>query len=228
MRLVTIDNGNTHPHVAFFSNGVLQEVLPLDKYTPAPGDYILISSVGPAITIKPSFDLKSKRSKTHFFDMKVNYAETLGDDRMIAGYAVYKKLKKDEKVLLIDAGTFITIDLITNDGFQGGYIFPGIRRFLKTYSESAQLPTLSKDQLFQGNDELPHTTNDAILKACELYLKSSVEEVVRKTSPDRIVLTGGSAMEIKNLISSEVQIEMDRHLIHSALSLIHDLHLAQE
>lgn len=228
MRLITIDNGNTHPNVGIFNDGVLQGVVPLDQYTQAPGDYLLIASVGFALTLKPSFDLKSKRTKTHFFDMKVNYAETLGDDRLIASYGLFKKITKGERVLLVDAGTFITTDLVTDDGFQGGYIFPGITRFLKTYTESAQLPSLSKDMLFKGNDEIPHTTNDAILKATELYLKSSIEEVIRNTSPDKIVFTGGNATDIKKLISLKVHSEMDRHLIHSALSLIHDLHLRQE
>jgi pantothenate kinase type III len=228
MRLITIDNGNTHPNVGIFNDGVLQGVVPLDQYSPAQGDYVLIASVGFALTLKPSFDLKSKRTKTHFFDMKVNYAETLGDDRLIASYGLFKKMKKDEKILLVDAGTFITTDLVTSEGFQGGYIFPGITRFLKTYTESAQLPSLSKDMLFKGDDEIPHTTNDAILKATTIYLKSSIEEVIRKTSPDKIIFTGGNATDIKNLISLKVHSETDRHLIHSALLLIHDLHLRQE
>lgn len=228
MRLITIDNGNTNPNVGIFNNGVLQSVLPLDQYIQAPGDYVLVASVGNALPIRSSFEIKSKRTKNHFFDMKVHYSETLGDDRLIAGYGLFKKIKKEEKILLIDAGTFITTDLITNEGFQGGYIFPGIVRFLKTYTQSAQLPSLSKDLLFKGNAEIPHTTEEAILKATELYLKACIEEVVKKMTPDKIVFTGGSANDIKNLISLKVHSEMDHHLIHSALSLIYDHHLRPE
>ncbi|MBC7714825.1 MAG: type III pantothenate kinase [Rhizobacter sp.] len=228
MRLVTIDNGNTHPHAGFFESGVLKGVEPLEKYVPQSGDYVLIASVGKTLKIKPSFDLKTKRTMTHFFDMRVHYSNTLGDDRLIAGYGVFKKIKTTEKVLLIDAGTFITCDLITDDGFQGGYIFPGISRFLKIYSDSAQLPLLSKDQLYSENDDLPHSTEEAIIKATEIYLKSSIEQVITKTSPDKIVFTGGNASSIKNLISLKVRFETDRHLIHSALSLIYDHHLRPE
>ena len=228
MRLITIDNGNTHPSVGIFNDGVMQNVVPLDQYMHDPKDFVLVANVGYALPMKFSFDLKSKRSKTHFFDMKVHYSETLGDDRLIASYGVFKKIKKNEKILLIDAGTFITIDLITDDGFQGGYIFPGLTRFLKIYAESAQLPLLSQDMLFKGNNEIPHTTEEAILKATELYLKTCVEAVINNTTPDKIILTGGSANEIKNLVSLKVHFEMDRHLIHSALSLIFDLHLHQE
>lgn len=228
MRLVTIDNGNTNPNVGFFDDGVLKSVLPLDQYVPEATDFVLISSVGKPLSLKPTFDVKSKRTKTHFFDMKVDYAETLGDDRLIASYGIFKKMKASEKILLIDSGTFIKCDVVTNDGFQGGYIFPGISRFLKIYADSAQLPHLSKDLLFKGNAELPHTTNEAILKATEMYLKACIEEVINKTAPDKIIFTGGSATEIKNLISLKVRSELDRHLIHSALLLIYELHLRQE
>ncbi|MBC7430066.1 MAG: type III pantothenate kinase [Bacteriovorax sp.] len=228
MRLVTIDNGNTHPHAGLFESGVLKGVVPIDKYVPESDDYILIASVGQTLKIKPSFDLKSKRTMSHFFDMRVHYSQTLGEDRLIAGYGVYKKIKSAERVLLIDAGTFITCDLITNDGFQGGYIFPGISRFLKIYSYSAQLPLLSKDQLYSENDDLPRSTEEAIIKATEIYLKSSIEQVITKTSPDKIVFTGGNASSIKNLISLKVRSETDRHLIHSALSLIYEHHLSRE
>jgi type III pantothenate kinase len=228
MRLITIDNGNTNPHAGYFDDSVLKSVVPLDQYVPAKGDFILISSVGQKLTIKPSFDLHTQRTKTHFFDMKVNYSETLGDDRLICGYAIFKELKKNEKVLLIDAGTFITCDVITNEGFQGGYIFPGINRFLDTYSQSAQLPHLSKDMLSNIQPGLPHSTDEAILKATEMYLRSSMEEVINSTAPDKVIFTGGSASDIKNLINLKVRSETDRHLIHSALSLIHELHLRQE
>jgi type III pantothenate kinase len=231
MRLVTIDNGNTHPHVGFFEAGVLKSVIPLDKYIPLKDDFILIASVGSNLKFKPSFDLKSKRSMTHFFDMKVHYSQTLGDDRLIASYGIFKKLKKNESVLLIDAGTFITCDLINADGFQGGYIFPGISHFLKIYSDSAQLPLLSKDQLLKDSNEsqdLPRTTEEAILKATEIYLKFSLEEIIRKTSPNKVIFTGGNASSIKNLINLKVHFELDRHLIHLALAEIYQLHLSQE
>ncbi len=228
MRLVTIDNGNTNPTVAFHNNGVIQEILPLDQYTVLDSDFILISSVGKAHGLKPSFDLKKKRTKTHFFDMKVDYSETLGDDRLIAAYGVYKKLKSDESALVIDAGTFMTCDLVTSDGFQGGYIFPGINRFLKTYSESAQLPHLKAEQLFKVTQGLPHSTDEAILKATEIYLKASILEIIKMTSPGQVIFSGGSASELKKFINLEVRSDLDRHLVHSALSLIHQLHLDQE
>lgn len=227
MRLITIDNGNTNPTVGYFDQGVLKGVVPFAQYTPEKNDVIMVSSVGNNLPIKPTHNLKEKRTKTHFFDMKVNYSETLGEDRLIAGYGIFKKLKDKEKVLIIDAGTFITTDIITSEGFQGGYIFPGLSRFLKIYSDSAQLPLLSKDLLFKESAGLPHNTEDAIVRACEIYVKSAMEEVIKKTAPDKIIFTGGNGSEVMNYINSKVRFELDRHLIHSALSLIHGHHYSQ-
>ena len=227
MRLVTIDNGNTNPTVAYFDQGVLKSVVPLKQYVHEKSDVVMISSVGNHLSITPTHDLRKKRTKTHFFEMKVNYTETLGDDRLIASYGIFKKIKPNEKILLIDAGTFITADIVTAEGFQGGYIFPGLNRFLKIYSDSANLPLLSKDLLFKESAGLPHNTEDAIVRACEIYIRSSLEDVINKNAPDKIIFTGGNGSEVMNYINSKVRFELDRHLIHSALSLIHEHHYSQ-
>jgi type III pantothenate kinase len=228
MRLVTIDNGNTNPTVALYKGETLEKVFPFLQYQKQKDDFILISSVGKALDIKASFDLKNKRSQTHFFDMKVDYAETLGEDRLVASYYLYNQLKPNEKILLIDAGTFITCDLISNFGFLGGYIFPGVDRFLETYSQSHQLPLLDKAQLEKTTPHLPHTTNEAILSATKIYLKTTIEELVNKNAPDKIVFTGGTSKIISDLINLKVQSETVHHLVHLGLSLIYQNHLSQE
>lgn len=232
MRLITIDNGNTFPTVGIHTSSKLEEVIALASYQAEKNDYVLISNVGKPLSIKASFDLKSKRSKNAFFDMPVDYSESLGDDRLISSYHIFKKIFGSEKILIIDAGTFITCDLISSKGFLGGHIFPGINRFLESYGNSAQLPTLKKEDLknfaLGTNHTLPHNTQEAILAAAIIYLQSSLEKIIKTHSPDRIVLTGGSALEIKNLISLKVPFELDHHLIHLALSTLYHLHLSQE
>lgn len=227
MRLVTIDGGNTNQSVAFHNENGLAQIIELKDFKQEKDDFILISNVGPTLSFKPDYDLKAKRTSTAFFDMPVDYALTLGEDRLIAAYGVFKKKPKHIKVLLIDAGTFITCDLISDAGFQGGYIFPGIERFLKSYADSAQLPLLEvKDfQNFPNNKKIPHETNEAILMASSLYLESIIEGTIKKHSPDKIIITGGSAQDIGKLISSKVHFELVHHLVHSALRLIHDLHI---
>ena len=46
MRIITVDNGNTNPHVGIFEDQKLQSVIPLSEYLPGQNDFILISDVG--------------------------------------------------------------------------------------------------------------------------------------------------------------------------------------
>ena len=228
MRIITIDNGNTNPHVGIFQNDKLESVIPLKNFSPLDDDFILISDVGATLPFAPSFDLKSMRKTNAFFDMPVNYANTLGEDRLIASYSLFKQLKPSDRILLIDAGTFITMDLISEKGFLGGYIFPGLNAFLSTYQQGQKLfvPEIKNEAM---NQNLPNTTEDAILKATDCYLESILESIIKKTSPNKIMLTGGSLEFVKNKILKfnllKVQLETCHHLIHSSLYLIFQHHL---
>lgn len=228
MRIITVDNGNTNPHVGIFQDEALIAVTPLSDFAPLPDDFILISDVGRPLSFRPSFDLKSKRENKKFFDMPVNYAETLGDDRLIVAYALFKQLKAGETTLSIDAGTFITMDLIQAEGFAGGYIFPGIGTYLSAYQKGSNLPLLEMKNHFELKG-LPHSTEEAILGATEIYLQAILASTIKKTSPSKIMITGGSLDLIKNIILKlslpKVQIETDRHLIHSSLFWIYQHHL---
>ncbi|MGZ3786965.1 MAG: type III pantothenate kinase [Bacteriovorax sp.] len=230
MRLITVDNGNTNPHVGIYQDDLLLSVIPLKDYSPLKEDFIIVSDVGAPLSFGPSFDLKTKRhtkENPNFFDMPVHYSETLGDDRLILGYFLFKNVKKaDEKILAIDAGTFITMDIITPEGFQGGYIFPGLNTFLAAYAKGSRLPVLPERKV--AINELPHSTEEAILGAADYYLDAILEKVIKKTSPSKIVITGGSLDVIKNKIDKlnlKVQLETGPHLIHSALYLIYQNHL---
>ncbi len=231
MRLITVDNGNSNPHVGIFQDGVLSNVIPLKNYSPRPDDFILASDVGPPLPFTPTYDLKSKRhtqKHSFFFDMPVHYTETLGDDRLFFSYLLFKRFQEPSKknILAIDAGTFITMDLIGPEGFMGGYIYPGINTFLSSYAKGSKLPVLTEKRL--TINDLPHSTEEAIFSAADIYLESILLSTIKKTSPDVICITGGSLEFIKNKIEKlnlKVQLESDPHSIHLALALIFQTHL---
>lgn len=233
MRLITIDNGNTNPHVGLFLNNKLIKIIPLKDYSPDKDDFILISDVGTPLPITPSFSLKNKRhtkDNPYFFDMPVHYSETLGDDRLYWGYALYKKIQSSqERILAIDAGTFITMDLITSEGFMGGYIYPGIKTFLSSYAKGNLLPNLSEEALIDC--ELPHSTEEAILGAADQYLLFLLDGMIKKIQPCKIVLTGGNLEALKSIflkLNLKVPLETDPHSIHLALALIYHCQLQKE
>lgn len=199
MRIITIDNGNTNPHAGIFVEGNLTEVIPVSDFRPLEDDFVVASNVGKPLSVKVSYDLSLHRpvkNNPHYFEMPVHYSEALGDDRMIAAYGVFQELRSSQdKILIIDAGTFMTMDLVSAEGFLGGYIFPGLNTFLKSYQSGAQLPSLKWETPLHLTS-LPHSTDQAILGALELFLSATIIEVIKKTSPNKIILTGGSAEKI--------------------------------
>lgn len=227
MRVITVDNGNTNPHVGIFEEGKLTQVIPLRDFKSLPGDFIIASDVGRPLHLKLSVDLKAKRhtlANPYFLEMPVHYSETLGDDRLICGHYVYKKYSSQkERVLLIDAGTFITMDIIDQAGFQGGFIFPGVSTFLSAYHKGSQLPVLPDRDI--SSRDLPRTTEEAILEAKNIYLASILEATVKKTSPSKILVTGGAGEKVEaklRELNLKVPLVRDPHLIHSALFLIQE------
>lgn len=228
MRLVTIDSGNTNKTVALHNDQGLESIVFLENFKFEKDDFILISNVGKKPEIKESYPLIQHREKNSFFDMPINYALSLGEDRLYATYWAFKNLKANESVLVIDAGTFITVDFVDSKGFQGGYILPGINRFLNSYTQSSLLPKLDAKKLSKiVNEDLPHSTEEAILKATKVYLTGSLNEIIRATSPSRIIVTGGSAEYIKANISLTVHVELIHHLVHLGLAQSFRSHLQE-
>jgi len=94
MRIITIDNGNSNPHVGIFVDDKLTAVIPLSHFSPQSDDFIIASNVGKPLSFTVSYDLSQHRplkNNSHYFDMPVYYSETLGDDRLITAYGIFQK-----------------------------------------------------------------------------------------------------------------------------------------
>lgn len=151
---IVIDYGNSSAKVGIFDEHRLTA-----KYTFAhreelrrflenfSGDCLIISSVnedsetvaGWAIQVPKKFILTSSLP----LPVKVEYSspETLGVDRIAAVCGAYAEFKGNN-CLVIDAGTCITYELLTEDGvYHGGAISPGLRmRFKAMNAFTARLP----------------------------------------------------------------------------------------
>jgi type III pantothenate kinase len=80
--------------------------------------------------------------------LKIEYAtpQTLGSDRIAAAVGAWNE-NPGNNMLVIDAGSAITIDFITNNGvYKGGNIAPGVRMRLRALHEyTGRLPLVEKD-----------------------------------------------------------------------------------
>lgn len=97
----------------------------------------------------------------------VNTPEKVGIDRLLAAYAAVE-LYGDIPMLIVDAGTAITIDVVQNRTFCGGAILPGLTTLSETYPRiSGKLPVvpvpLAPECAKMAPPDFPgKTTEDAI------------------------------------------------------------------
>lgn len=208
MKLI-IDIGNTFSKIAVFkedemvflesySSLSIQEVSKIEEKYPDLKAVIVSTVIIFCDELRSYFQNKypfvELSSKTRL-PIKSNYKtpETLGKDRIaavVAGHHLYP----NTDVLVIDAGTCITYDLISKDGiYQGGSISPGINmRFKALNNYTANLPLLE----FEEIDYLSGTTtNESILSGIINGVSLEIDGIINSYRNNyenlTIILSGG-------------------------------------
>ena len=157
-----------------------------------------------------------------------NNKKQIGKDRLFQAAFLYH-LYPNEDLILIDAGTFITIDFINKNGFLGGYIFQGLKTFLAGYKKGARLPELNVAEISLDHfhdKSIPISTKEAILGACTHYIKGIVETIKLHLKNKKIIITGGEAKYFSAQISSA---QVINHLIHYSLYYLYgEINLIKE
>ncbi len=138
-----------------------------------------------------------------FIDMDKYYA-TMGIDRVVASMAV-------EDGIVIDAGSAITVDVVKDSVFMGGFIYPGVRAMSACYKNIS--PALDYSFNFSLDLEtLPKNSQDAISYG---FLKTLHREVISHNLP--IILTGGDATFFKEIFP---QANINQKLIFDGMKKI--------
>lgn len=233
--LITLDFGNSNPHAGLFrkdqNNWKLLKVVPLNELAL----YQHQLEMSPHNTSVVVCEVKSREDEItklqeqgylitrlkdywrgqKFAGMSVHYASTLGEDRLIEAYYVYKLDKRP--TLIIDAGTFVTMDIVTEQGFLGGFIIPGLKNYFEIYQAGEQLKSVPLKMNFQ--QDLPTTTDQAI-SGSYLAFAALAKDLIQKHQIQKIILTGGNASTWENYLKEMDQslvVETSPHLIHLAL-----------
>ena len=141
--------------------------------------------------------------------------KTLGNDR-IALVTAANFLYKNKDVIIIDAGTCITIDFLNkNAEYLGGRISPGISmRFqsLNTFTDKLPLNKLEKSTSFFGND-----TDSAINSGVQRGVLSELDQIIyeyNELNPNAIViLCGGDAFYLQKELKSTIFVNQNLVLI---------------
>ncbi|EGV43367.2 type III pantothenate kinase [Bizionia argentinensis JUB59] len=132
--------------------------------------------------------------------------QTLGVDRIALVCAAVKNFP-NQNTLIIDAGTCITYDFVTQTNhYLGGSISPGIRlRYTSLNNLTANLPLLTKEV---PETIIGDTTKSAIHAGVVLGSLFEIEGVIltyqRKYSDLTVILTGGDANFLSKQLKSSI------------------------
>lgn len=148
----------------------------------------------------------------------------LGRDRLVAAWyglkLVEEQLQRNPPLIIVDAGTAVTIDLVDGDRiFQGGVIFPGAdANFRQVAGATAALPglQLAERTSLLASERLPaigRCTTTAILQGIYQSQAGGIRYIVDNlrscakqglSQPDTVVIaTGGGIAELKQLLPSD-------------------------
>ncbi len=148
-------------------------------------------------------DLRNWIDLSKYIDMS-RYYSTMGIDRIVASEAI-----KDG--VIIDAGSAITVDVVKDGEFIGGFIYPGLRAMSETYKNIS--PALDYAFNFECDlTKIPKNSQDAISYG---YLKTLQSEVTSYNM--KIILTGGDAKTFAKIFPDA---EIDDSLIFNSMKKI--------
>ncbi len=132
--------------------------------------------------------------------------ETLGQDRLAAAVGA-KTLCPEENLLIIDAGSAITYDFVSDEGeYMGGNIAPGVKmRLTMLQRMTKKLPLVEVEE----NELIPlfgTNTRDAIaagvVRGIAYEVKGYMRTLAEKVPHFRTFVTGGHAPYILNNVRS--------------------------
>lgn len=142
---------------------------------------------------------------------------SLGSDRVAAAVGIYDE---NESVLLIDAGTAITSDIVADHKFLGGNISPGLSlRFKSLCEHTAKIPHVEAD------GPLPEFGFDTVTAVRSGVVRGIIDQIAadfRRAASSfdvtKLMLTGGDAAFLAPLLRAEgLTVHIDTDLVGRGL-----------
>ncbi|MAT54868.1 MAG: pantothenate kinase [Saprospirales bacterium] len=209
---LAIDIGNTRAKAGLFDGRELKEVYTWNEdysgniqavlYNQNVRNLILSSVseeeeslVGPSAQLENLLILSSSTPLP--FKLEYKTPQTLGKDR-IAAAAGAQELFPETNLLVVDAGTCITTDVVMESGvYLGGSIAPGLRMRLKAMNQfTARLPDLMPAlELVPGlpGDSTANAMQQGALWGALLELEGMIAHFSGLYQNLKVVITGGDA-----------------------------------
>ena len=216
-----VDIGNSSAKIALFDGDTLieqlcipHEALPqaLRKQAEDPTvGAAIISSVIPlsqeaedALATLPFPCLRMSAQLKMPFRIGYNTPGTLGPDRLAAVAGAHAQ-QPGHNLLVIDAGTAITYDLLTADGtYLGGQISPGISmRFKALHHFTGKLPLVDREgERTPIGNSTETAIREGVLQGVDKEIEGYIREYTEKYPSLFVFLTGGDAFRLDNRAKS--------------------------
>jgi type III pantothenate kinase len=147
----------------------------------------------------------------HFpLEIDVRYPERVGTDRLAAAVAANLGRSPDRGIIVIDAGTAITVDLLTPDGvFRGGAILPGLETAAAALAAATDaLPHVELRGPSAAPSAIGKSTADAILSGLVWGCVGAVRELIARISEEagldpELCCTGGAGRLLAQLLGPQ-------------------------
>jgi len=181
MKLFDIGNSRVH----FYEDSTIEHFNANDFNYAAINEKVFYISVNRTIS-------NNLKNLTNWIDLSAHikpFYETMGIDRQVACMA-------ESDAVIIDAGSAITVDVMENGKYGGGYILPGLSAMQNCYSTIS--PALYTSFNFELSlDKMATNTRDSITFG---YLGTFALHI--NSLGKKVFLTGGDAEIIKPLFKS--------------------------
>lgn len=221
MKNLIVDVGNSSAKIALFDGEIPTELLCVshDELPSALSDRAqdptigaaIISSVIPlsgtteeAISMLTYPCLHMSAQLKMPFRIAYKTPETLGPDRLAAVAEAYAQ-QPGHALLVIDAGTAITYDVMTADGtYLGGQISPGISmRFKALHHFTGKLPLVDREGVRAAVGDTTETAiREGVLQGVDREIEGYICEYSQKYPELLVFLTGGDAFFLDNRVKS--------------------------
>ncbi|ECL5232982.1 type III pantothenate kinase, partial [Campylobacter upsaliensis] len=137
-------------------------------------------------------------TQNHFINLEPYFTfdtiyQGLGVDRIAACYTI-------SDGVVVDAGSAITVDLVSNFIHLGGFILPGIANYKKIYAHiSPRLKSEFNTQI--SFDAFPQKTSDALSYAVFKGIYLLIKDVAKN---EKLYFTGGDGQFLANFFDNAI------------------------
>jgi len=220
---LAIDIGNTRTKVAVYENDIIlkTETFEQSEFRKKISNFISNSTIQTNIIlssvkniIQEDIEWLSNISNLIVIDAetklpfinKYSTPKTLGIDRRVLASGAVLKYPNQNR-LVIDAGTCITYDFITeNDMYLGGAISPGINLKYKSLNDyTDKLPLLSLNEIHELIGDTTNTSiHSGIINATLYEIEGFINSYNNEFDNLTIILTGGDAVFLAKRLKNTI------------------------